>query len=91
MNIAISEDAVPIVRDSINREIILLESKISLLNSEIKLFEEKYNMTSSEFQKKFDRGDIGDSQDFFEWWGLKKGLSIVEDRLNKAKAVIVHW
>jgi len=91
MNIAISEDAVPIVKDSINREIILLESKISLLNSEIKLFEEKYNMTSLEFQKKFDRGDIGDSQDFFEWWGLKKGLSIIEDRLNKAKAVIVHW
>ncbi len=91
MNIAISEDAVPIVRDSINREIILLESKISLLNNEIKLFEEKYNMTSSEFQKKFDQGDIGDSQDFFEWWGLKKGLSIIEDRLNKAKAVIVHW
>jgi len=91
MNIAISEDAIPIVRDSINREIILLESKISLLNSEIKLFEEKYNMTSSEFKKKFDQGDIGDSQDFFEWWGLKKGLSTIEDRLNKAKAVIVHW
>jgi len=74
MNLAISEDAVPIVRDSINREIILLESKISLLNSEIKLFEEKYNMTSPEFQKKIDQGDIGDSQDFFEWWGLKKSI-----------------
>jgi len=78
MNIAISEDAVPIVRDSINREIILLKSKISLLNSEIKLFEEKYNMTSSEFQKKFDREDIGDSQDFFEWWGLNKGLNVTD-------------
>lgn len=32
MNIAISEDAVPIVRDSINREIILLEIRRISLN-----------------------------------------------------------
>ena len=91
MDVAISEDAVPVIKDSLNREIILLESKINMIKKEMKQLEDRYHMISSEFQTKFDKGDIGDSQDFFEWWGLIKGLGILEDRLNKAKAVITYW
>lgn len=91
MNLAISEDVAPVIKDSVHREIILLESKINLVKSEIKQFEEKYQLTSSEFQKKFEKGDLGDSQDYFEWWGLIKGLKTLEERLNKAKAVITYW
>ena len=49
MDIAISEDAVPLIKDSLNREIILLESKIKITKMEIKQFEDKYHMISSEF------------------------------------------
>jgi len=59
MNVAISEDVAPIIKDSIIREIILLESKINLVKNEIKQFEEKYKLTSSEFQKRFEKGDQG--------------------------------
>ena len=48
-------------------------------------------MITSDFRKKFDKGELGDEQDFFEWWGLIKGLGTLEDRLNKAKAVITYW
>ncbi len=72
-------------KDSIYREIILLESKINLVKSEIKQFEEKYHLTSSELQKKFDEGELGDSQDYFEWWGLVKGLNTLEERLGLLK------
>ncbi|MGB8218222.1 MAG: hypothetical protein WCE94_13070 [Candidatus Methanoperedens sp.] len=88
MDVAISEDAVPVIKDSVHREIILLESKIHLVKSEIKQFEEKYNLSSSEFQKKFEKGSLGDLQDYFEWWGLIKGLKALEENLDKAKAVI---
>lgn len=91
MDVAISEDIAPVIKDSVHREIILLESKINLMNSEIKQFEEKYHMASSEFEKKFDNGELGDSQDYFEWWGLVKGLKTLEERLKKAKAVITYW
>lgn len=91
MEVAISEDVAPVIKDSIHREIVLLESKINLVKGEIKQFEEKYHSTSSAFQKKFDKGELGDSQDYFEWWGLLKGLKTLEDRLNKAKAVITRW
>jgi len=48
-------------------------------------------LKSSDFLEKFDKGELGDSQDFFEWWGLIKGLETLEDRLEKAKAVITYW
>ena len=41
MDVAISEDAVPVVKDSINREIILLESKINIIKTEIKQIRRK--------------------------------------------------
>ncbi|MCG7850475.1 MAG: hypothetical protein MIO93_15060 [ANME-2 cluster archaeon] len=91
MEVAISKDVAPVVKDSINREIILLESKINLLKSEIKKFEEKYQLTSPEFKEKFDNGNLDDSQDFFEWWGLIRGLETLEDRISKAKSVVTYW
>ena len=91
MEVAISEDTASVVKDSINREIVLLESKINLLESEIKKFEEKYQLTSPEFEVKFDSGNLDDSQDFFEWWGLIRGLKTLEDNLIKAKSVVTYW
>ncbi len=91
MDIAISDDVAPVIKDSIHREIILLESKINLVKNEIKQFEEKYHISSSEFLKKFENGELGDSQDYFEWWGLIKGLKTLEERLKKAKAVNTYW
>ena len=41
MDVAISEDAVPVVKDSVNREIILLESKINIIKTEIKQIRRK--------------------------------------------------
>ena len=73
MDVAISEDDAPIIKDSIHREIILLGSKINLVRGEIKQFEEKYHLTSSKFLKNFEKGDLGDSQDYFEWWETGKG------------------
>src|SRR3972149_11656042 len=90
MDAAISEDVAPLIKDSIRREIILLESKINLAESEIKQFEDKYHLASSEFLKKFEKGDLGDSQDYFEWWGLIKGIKTLEERLKKAKAVATY-
>jgi len=65
MDVAISQDAVPVIKDSVNREIILIESKISIIKTEIKQFEDKYQMISSEFLKKFEKGELGDSTGFF--------------------------
>ncbi|MBN2488488.1 MAG: hypothetical protein JXA98_05625 [Methanosarcinaceae archaeon] len=91
MQVAIADDAVPVVKESIQKEVLLLESKINLVEREIKGFEEKHHLKSSEFMEKFESGELGDSQNFFEWWGLLTGLKKLEDKLKKARAVITYW
>jgi hypothetical protein len=91
MEVAISDDAIPVVKESLEKEILLLRAKIRLAEKEIAVFEDRYNMPSSRFFIEFENGDLGDSQDFFEWWGLLKGLETLKTQLDQAQSVISNW
>jgi hypothetical protein len=54
MTHSIADDADPIVKESLERELMLLESKVNLLKEEIEDFEVNYTMSSSEFPIKFE-------------------------------------
>ncbi|AAM05014.1 TPA: hypothetical protein HA338_17345 [Methanosarcina acetivorans] len=45
-------------------------------------FENKYGMSSDLFVKKFDSGDLGDDEDFFDWYAAKRGLDIWDKKLK---------
>jgi len=47
---------------------------VGLIREEVEGFEKRYGMSSDEFVDKFERGELGDDQDYFEWWGLVRGL-----------------
>lgn len=43
------------------------EEDIRLLRKDLDNFERDYNMTSEEFFNKFEKGELGDKENFFEW------------------------
>ena len=88
MSVIASKEVDPIIRRSLQREIGLLEMKKRLTDGEIKDFEQKYGMDSDEFTKDFEQGKLGDAQDCFEWWGLLRGRTVIEDELRTARAVL---
>ncbi|HPE63426.1 MAG TPA: hypothetical protein PLQ49_04885 [Methanothrix sp.] len=88
MSIIASEEADPIIRRSLAREIGLLEMKKRRTDDEIRDFERRYGIDSDEFLRRFERGELGDSQDCFEWWGLLRGRTVIEEELDKARAVL---
>ena len=45
-------------------------------------FEDKYGMSSELFMEKFDSGDLGDDEDFFNWYAAKRGLDIWNKKLE---------
>jgi hypothetical protein len=91
MEVSISDDAIPVVKESLEKEILLLRAKICLAEKEIDVFKDRYNMPSSRFYIEFENGDLGDSQDFFEWWGLLRGLETLKTQLDQAQSVISNW
>ena len=88
MSATTANDAVPIIKRSLEREIGLLEMKMRLAEEEINEFERRYEMDSQKFLSRFENGELGDSQDYFEWWGLLKGKNSIAGEVKKARAVL---
>lgn len=89
MALTMGDKAISVIKTSLEHELMLLRSRCNLLEKEIQNFEKKYNLSSKEFKEKFDNGELGDSQDFFEWWGLLRGLKSSEEKIERAKKVLV--
>ncbi|MCK6624651.1 MAG: hypothetical protein L6R45_05690 [Anaerolineae bacterium] len=52
---------------------VISEQHHSLLKryqADLQNFEVRYGIPSAEFYQKFERGELGDAMDFFEWAGL---------------------
>jgi len=88
MSATVASDAELIIKRSLKREIGLLDMKMRLAEEEIREFEQQYEMDSGKFMRRFESGELGDSQDFFEWWGLLRGQDAIADEKKKAKAVL---
>jgi hypothetical protein len=78
-----------IIKDALRRDLSLFESKERLTSLEIRELECKYDMNSIDFLEKFERGDLGDDQDYFVWWSLIRGLEAIRSRKNKIKRMLL--
>ena len=85
---AISEEVDQIIRKSLEKEIQLLEMKKRITDDEIRDFERRCGIDSDEFLRGFESGALGDSEDYFEWWGLLQGRKAVAEELKKARALL---
>lgn len=43
-------------------------------------FEEEYGLVTDEFMQKFEAGELGDAQEYFDWYAAKHGLDIWYER-----------
>ena len=77
-----------LVGEALQREYRLLESRANMLRQEINVHEKEYRMSSDEFVTKFEGGELGDNQTFFEWWGLIEGLKKTEAKIVEITAVL---
>ena len=78
-----------IIKDALRRDLSLFESKERLTSLEIRELECKYDMNSIDFLEKFERGDLGDDQDYFVWWSLIRGLEAIRSRKHKIKRMLL--
>jgi len=57
------------------------------INRELVKFETLYKMTSSRFYEKFEAGELGDSEDFFEWSSLYDNMLLFRERIDELEAL----
>lgn len=85
---ATKAEAEYIIRDALRRDLALFESRERVTCSEIREMEHKYDMNSNEFLDKFEKGALGDDQDYFVWWSLIHGLEAIRGRKDKIKRML---
>ena len=55
------------VVESLKRELSICNVALSNIKEKLEKFEIKYMISTEEFNEKFEKGKLGDDQDFFEW------------------------
>ena len=87
MTISIPEESSEVVKSTLQKEINRLKEKINSLNKELLNYEEKFNYSSEEFSKKFNNGELGDDQFFFEWYSEIETRNRIANRLKLLEKV----
>ncbi len=52
---------------ALERERKISETMVEKFKGKLRTFEEQYHLTSDEFLIKFNNGQLGDDEDYFEW------------------------
>lgn len=59
----------PLIESAIQSELRMLELGLERTCQRLRAFEEQYGLTSEEFERRFEIGEIDESLDFIEWAG----------------------
>jgi hypothetical protein len=73
------------VDSAIRKDITEGEYMLESLRQRRNEFEEQYGMSSEEFMEKFESGDLGDGQDYFEWYALTESIQHLENKTEKLR------
>ncbi len=60
--------------------------EVNILKKELSRFESAYQMSSEDFFDRFEKGDLGDKEDYFEWSAMYQMYKRSVDRLTILKS-----
>ncbi|MHA1973966.1 MAG: hypothetical protein ACTSW1_13290 [Candidatus Hodarchaeales archaeon] len=87
MTIFISEESTEVVRLTLQKEIRRLNEKVSSLNKALFDYENRFGFSSEEFFYKFNNGELGDDQIFFDWFTDLETRNRIVQRLKLLEKV----
>lgn len=61
------------------------QTRLERYKDDLSRFEARYKMSSADFYEKFERGELGDDMDFFEWAGLYELYQDLSEKVNRLK------
>ncbi|MEA3346095.1 MAG: hypothetical protein U9Q78_07640 [Chloroflexota bacterium] len=59
----------PLIKSAIGSELRMLELGLERTQQRLHAFEEQYGLTSEEFERRFEAGEVDEGLDFIEWAG----------------------
>lgn len=69
-----------IVRSALQNEANLARFRHEQFAKECQAFERRFRMTTEQFLAKFDAGELGDAEEYFDWFAAARGREIWEQK-----------
>ena len=69
-----------IVRDALMNEAKLARFRYEQFQRECATFEQQFNMPSDEFLQRFDAGEMGDDEVYFDWFAAVRGRNVWQQK-----------
>ena len=76
-----------VIRAALEQNERVAKYKIKKYSDICENLEKKYEMDSDTFMEKFDSGELGDDDDFFDWYAAKRGLDIWSKKLKSISTI----
>ena len=73
---------------AMEREIRMLQVKLAGFEREMRGFESRHALSSSEFYKKFEGGELGDDEEYFNWWAAVHACEGVKTRIETLRELL---
>jgi hypothetical protein len=70
----------PLLKSAIQSQLDDIEHGIQLTRARLEAFEKQYNMSTTEFLRRFTPDDLGETLDFIDWQGETKMLTLLEEK-----------
>lgn len=70
----------PLIKSAIRSQLDDTERGIQRTRERLVVFEKQYDMSTSEFLRRFKPGDLEETLDFLDWQGETKMLALLEER-----------
>jgi hypothetical protein len=79
---ASKELALDVLSSALERELKILKAKLAGFEKEMQKFEARYKLSSKEFYKKFENGELGDDESYFAWWAAVQAHKSIKIRIE---------
>jgi len=75
------------VVSAVQREVSIGNFLVNRYKEKLGFFEKKYNIQTKDFLKKFESGELGDAEDYFEWFSAAEAEKHWENKLKELKGM----
>lgn len=80
----------PLLESAIRSELHMLELGLARTSQRMHAFEQQYGMTSEEFERRFQAGEVDESLDFIEWAGEIKTYHVLKAQQHALQKARLH-
>jgi len=87
MNITLNDNEISIIREGIIIEKNIIDMGIKEYKKELEEYEERYKMTSEEFIRRYNNGELGDEEKWFDWLLAYKAFNHLIERERLIKGI----